>query len=503
MNAATDGFRGFRAAALGIVLLTVCTRLPSLQHPQPIDDEAAYSVVANEIVDGGRPYIDAVDRKPPLLFWTYAAVFKIAGKYNWMALHAVALIWTLGTMAGLYVIGRRLFDRETGLIAALLYSVFQPWAVAKNLAFNGELLMNLPIVWAWAIAFRRHSSRLRPELFAAGALLGAAFLLKQPAAIAAVPLGLYLLLPGYRVSRGVTRMESIAQAAILTLGFLAALGLTALVLEREGILREAFYWTFANHTIPYFFLKRGVLHTLAFVGACLPLVIGAVMPFRDGDGIWAKRKAERSALIGLLVASGVGVAAGARFYPHYYIQLVPPLALLAAPPYARLWCGRAKEHPWFLRPVVTFAWLAITVIAFSISHWKFLARDREPSETARYLTAHSSPNDRIFVWGRSAAEVYLQARRRPACRYTLTFPLTGFIFGGDLPGVDTRNRIVPGAWNNLEEDFRAHPPAFIIDLYSSPGAQYPVHDFPALANLLTEHYRPVARANEAVIYHRR
>jgi hypothetical protein len=111
-----------------------------------------YSVVANEIIDGGRPYVDAVERKPPLLFLTYAVVFKIAGKYNWKALHAVALLWTLGTMADLYVIGRRLFNRETGLIAALLYGVFQPWAAANNLAFNGELVMNLPLVWAWAIA---------------------------------------------------------------------------------------------------------------------------------------------------------------------------------------------------------------------------------------------------------------------------------------------------------------------------------------------------------------
>jgi hypothetical protein len=35
-----------------------------------------YSIVANEIVDGGRPYIDAVDRNPPLLLWTYAGCLK-------------------------------------------------------------------------------------------------------------------------------------------------------------------------------------------------------------------------------------------------------------------------------------------------------------------------------------------------------------------------------------------------------------------------------------------
>ena len=79
MGVPTHRPREFRFAWLGIILFTIAIRLPSLLHPQPIDSEAMYSVVANEIVDGGRPYVDAVERKPPLLFWTYAAVFKIAG----------------------------------------------------------------------------------------------------------------------------------------------------------------------------------------------------------------------------------------------------------------------------------------------------------------------------------------------------------------------------------------------------------------------------------------
>src|SRR5713101_987974 len=241
----------FRFAALGIILLTVAIRLPSLLHPQPIDSEEMYSVVANEIVDGGRPYADAVERKPPLLFWTYAAVFKVAGEFNWKALHIVALMWTLCAMAGLYVIGRELFDRNTGLIAALFYGVFQHWLTWKNLTFDGEMLMNLPIIWAWAIALCPSSSRLRPELFPAGVLLGAAFLLKQPAAIAAVPLGIYLLLPSYRASRSLTRTNSITQATILTVGFFAALGLVTTVLQGEGIFRETVYWTIAANPIPY------------------------------------------------------------------------------------------------------------------------------------------------------------------------------------------------------------------------------------------------------------
>lgn len=41
--------------------LTIVTRLPLLLHRQPIINEAVYSVVANEIVDGGLPYLDAVE----------------------------------------------------------------------------------------------------------------------------------------------------------------------------------------------------------------------------------------------------------------------------------------------------------------------------------------------------------------------------------------------------------------------------------------------------------
>lgn len=462
-----------------------------------------YSVVANEIVDGGRPYIDAVERKPPLLFWTYAAVFKVAGEYNWKALHVVGLVWTLCAMAGLYVIGCELFDCNTGLIAAFFYTVFQPWWTWKTLSVDGEMLMNLPIILAWAIAFGRGSSRLRPGLFVAGALLGAAFLLKQPAAIAAVPLGIYLLLPSYRASRSLTRINSIVQATTLTAGFFAVVGLVTILLWKQGILRDAFYWTIRDHDVPHVFWEKGILLTLTFIGVCLPLIVGAIMACRDKSEIWAAKTAERTAVFGLLFASAIGTAAGARFYPHYYIQLIPPLALLAAPYYARLWSRTIQPPFWFLRPRVTYAWLALTIIFFSTKHWTGLAHRRAPSKTGQYLFAHSGPSDRIFVWGQSP-EIYLDAHRRPSCRYITTFPLTGYVFGGPIPGFDTRSRILPGAWNTFEQDFARHPPTYIVDVQPDPKtAHYPVKDFPILAKLLAERYQVVAHTADGVIYRTR
>jgi len=489
----------FRLAALALVLLTVVTRLPSLLHPWSIDDEAVYSIVGNEIVDGGRPYVDAVERKPPLLFWLYAAIFEATGKFNPAGLHVVALGWTLATMAGLYVIGRQLFDRGTGLVAALLYSVYQPWGTFKNLAFNGEMIMNLPLVWACAIVFARSSLRLRPELLVAGALLGAAFLLKQPAAIAAVPLGIYLLLPTYRTSRRLTPTASLIHAFLLTAGFFGVLGVVIAVLQKQGILRDAFFWTITAHANPHVFLGKGALSILAFLACCFPLVVGAILSLRDKRGLWSENSAKRTALLILLAASAIGAAAGGRFYPHYYIQLIPPLALLAAPYYARIWSCRDQPPHWLLRPATSYALLALTVVAFFIASYVGLASRRQATEAGRYLFKNSAPGDRLFIWGHSTP-IYLESRLRPACRYILTFPLTGRVFGGRLPGVDTRKWIVPGSWNLLEEDFSKHPPVFIVDLEHGSEERYPVRDFPILARLLEEHYRPVLQRSWGVIY---
>jgi len=60
---------------------------------------------------------------------------------------------------------------------------------------------------------------------------------------------------------------------------------------------------------------------------------------------------------------------------------------------------------------------------------------------------------------------------------------------------------VPGAWTALEEDFAKHPPTYVVDVQvPAKNAHYPVRDFPILAGLLAERYRPVAWTAEGVIY---
>ena len=53
-----------RNAWLVLLLLTVVLRLPYLLDDRQVNDESYYSTVGIEVLDGGQPYVSAVDRKP-------------------------------------------------------------------------------------------------------------------------------------------------------------------------------------------------------------------------------------------------------------------------------------------------------------------------------------------------------------------------------------------------------------------------------------------------------
>lgn len=501
--------------SLLLALFTVLLRMPAVLHPKQIDDEGGYTAVAHELLAGQTLYISALDRRPPLLFWLYAAIFFVVGNYNWVPFHLVGVAWILLTMGGLYAIGKSLFDRNVGLAAALLYSIYTTSMYYKNLAFNGEVMMNLPIVWALFIACMRSTSRCRPELLLSGFLLCCAFLIKQPAAIAAIPVGIYVLLPAYRAARGLRLRHSLLHATWLVIGFFVTLSLVALRLYQQGILAEAYYWTITNHDVPHgptdpVFWKLGIGMTLAFLLAWSPLVGLCAVAVREGyqraGRDWASYPAVFTALLLLLGCSMIGVSASGRFYPHYYLQLLPPLTLLGAPVLAAIWT-QARLYPfWLLRPRVLRIALFGTAMAFLFSNTLTLAWQRPENKLSQYVREHSGPEDKVFFWG-EMDHLYAESQRRPASRYIHTFPLTGYIFGSPSrfdPDYDTTNRILPGAWDTLKADFAASPPLFFVD--TDPGTvakKYPPARYPFLRTLLAQHYDVVCSTPQGVIYRRR
>jgi uncharacterized membrane protein len=481
-------------------------------HRFNIDDEGLYSVVAVEHMHGARLYTDVVDRKPPLLYAAYQAVFSVAG-VNMIAIHVASALWTLLTMAGLALAAHRLFGKTAALMAAILYGIYSGYGPYTNLAWNGELLTNLPIVWALVVVFWRGNSRLRPGLLGAGALLGAAFLLKQPGATSALALGLYLLLPSYRRSRGLSILHSLLHAGLLSVGFSVVLGGMILHLRAQGALTDAIYWALQHHDMPRgpldaIFWERFLVGSTVFVLACFPLWVGTVAALLRIDRMvsWTGFEAERTALRLLIGLAVLGVSASGRFYFHYFLLLLPGLVLAASAAFERILQGTASNEPWLLRRRGIPWILGGSAALFFVLHTVGLAKRQTGSESAAYIRVHSEPADRIFVWGENPT-IYLESERRSASRYISTFPLTGFPYGGVLSyeptQTDTSHRIVPGSWEILDRELTQHPPRFIVDAESK--RKFPFYhwkNYPLLAGHMDHHYRRVFDARDGIVYER-
>jgi len=296
----------------------------------------------------------------------------------------------------------------------------------------------------------------------------------------------------------------------LSASYFLTLGAVALILYRQGILADAWYWTFGDHKVFHgptdpVFWQRGGKETLATAAAWHPLLACCVVSIRDRVRYWGGREPELTALVLLLGFSLIGVCASGRFYSHYFFQLLPALVLLGAPVLAAIWTRAvAYRFPLLRRGVLGFL-LAGTAVAFLIVNGVGLWPWRTPSPLSQHVRLHSGPQDKVFFWGQRDW-FYAEAQRRPASRFILCFPLTGYLFGSPLdddPDHDTTDRILPGAWEMLEREFALHPPLFFVD--TDPGTEakkYPPTKYPYLRKLLSEEYQEVFATPEGVVYRR-
>jgi hypothetical protein len=117
---------------------------------------------------------------------------------------------------------------------------------------------------------------------------------------------------------------------------------------------------------------------------------------------------------------------------------------------------------------------------------------------AAYIGDHTTPGQRVFVWGDWPA-LYVESDRLMASR----FPgfLRGFDRGSGVPpnNWDTTSDV----WPELESDLEAHPPALIVDTASagwSDFTMYPMSNYPVLAGLVARSYHAVATVDGVVIY---
>ncbi|HEY5282273.1 MAG TPA: hypothetical protein VIM14_05735 [Polyangia bacterium] len=315
-----------------VLLAATCVlRFPVLvSHPFNID-ESYYSAGAAELVAGGTFFRQVVDHKPPGIYLIYALIYRLAGVFNVTAVHAV-LIFVAALTA--YLVGRvaqEFFGPRDGRWAGMLYAAVSVVGPANDFqAANSELFMNLPLVAAVWLSARTwvRGRATHAESFAMGVLIGVAILIRPQAAWALLPMAVVVIRRPFPLG-----FKALALAAAGTL--LPLLAMVAWLWRADALADAAAslaYSRYYTHSLPFEVkLANATLKTLFFLAIDVGLVIPAVaLIVRGGrrDGVWLSGVGW---LLGSwLLGSFVAVGMGGRFYPHYFIQVLPPLAIMAA-----------------------------------------------------------------------------------------------------------------------------------------------------------------------------
>jgi hypothetical protein len=462
-------FFGWRLV-LAVIAVAIVTHLPGLVRTEVLNpDEAFLATQARVVNDGGALYQDAVDRKPPIVPYLYALTARVTGSDDVVWPRVLAVVAHIVTALLLAAVARRRWGESASWAAALLYLVASAALVLEDSqAANFETFM-LPLMCGAVLLAERGRD------VSAGAAAAAATLTKQVAATTLLPLG-YLA----------WRRAGAAGVARLAVAFAVPIVAVAALFGWS----DFWFWVFTG-TGGYLdpsgswrvALGRGFGSSALFVAANLGATILVVTA-------WRRRSAELDLWL-WLAAAALGVASGLRFFGHYYLQLAPPFALLAAGSFAT--APRAAR----VRTAVLGAVCVVVFVALAFSWHPPVLRPYE--RVAAAIDTRTKTDDRIFVWGQFP-ELYWAADRPPATRFLTAGFLTGFGGGRSAARVG-REFAVSGAWEDFEADLAAHPPSLIVD--ASVDTVFSIDRFPDFASFVADGYDRVEEVDGTVLYVRR
>jgi len=549
-------FKEERPWWLVILIALILPRLTTFLIPIWSIDEALYAVMGQEILNGSLPYQDTMDHKPPLLFYYFALIFWIGGEGNMFLAHLVQLgvvalvCWTL------FKIGTLLGDRKIGWWAALFYAIFSAAGIPSDfLAVNAEFLMVLPLSLAVLLLFSSDQKFSLWKDFLGGVSLGIAFLFKYQAGINLFLTLLYLgiLCPIllakdptlFKAHKGRRMGHFVCRSILYMVGFSVPIIFLLFYFWSKGILAEFYFWGWAYN---FSYINQGVSYLswdyyfLKFLGRTSLIALGGFLVWFLGikQGFHTLRSFAKSlkghgphdSLLLLFcvlwfLISFIPVSMGGRFFWHYFIQLIPPLCLLAAMQANKFW-----NHKRY-RPVLIFFSLLPLLIFMPKSTSKIWEKKKNFEIVGEYVRKNSNPEDRIFIWG-FWPRAYYFSKRRPASRFLYCDFLTGStsmtdgmnydpinpqegpsVFKrvlmdldgepGPLRDYDTSQYIVPKAWPLFFLDLEKNKPLFFIDTSTANilrFGKYPLKEFPQLMTYIERNYQWVKKIEGVDVYRR-
>ena len=467
------------AAYLVSGLLLVAVRLPFLTDRVCGADEAVYATQATAWLHGALPFVGTWDIKPPGIVTVYTAVFALFGSHL-LPLHILGLILTWLTSLVVYELTVPAFSRQAGFWASIAYVLLSSTAlgIGDLMSLNTETPQTLMLAGATLLSFRalsRHSGATT-LLLASGALAAGAVFFRTDSALVLIGLWLVVFLVGLRLDRKVTGALRSSMAFAIGVVSVSVLGILAWSIGGglQGYLSIAVSYGQAYLATPFEMTVRNILVHWAQFMARQPLLTAAwlvgawtaISWLRNAPSPTSHDVDDHARTLGLLLliylcSGSIATFVGGRCFHHYFIQAMPPMAVLAGLTLGSWIHGLEKR-------AVRWGTVMLLVATVALGVYRNWSRSRAlPSPTrdpvqivGRYVRAQSAPQTRLFVWGWQP-QVYYYARRGPAAR-----DLVG-VFATRWPLYERTSsrsrRFQAAALDALVTDLRRTRPYFIVD----------------------------------------
>lgn len=426
-------------------LTTLASRAPGLFFNGMFDRDEAYLVVTGDVLrNGGQLYVDAIDRKPPIVPVMYSLIREWSVDMRAIRIVLAFLIFLNGVVV-VELVRRLSNSRRAALFAGVLAIVGTALFLPPDAqAANFELWGLLPASTAILCVVVARSTKRGPLLWFAFA--GAAVVLaancKQPYIAVALPVAFEAI----RRANGRWRAVSATVAG-------AVLAFAPFVVFFDG--PKMFRWVWSDNSD---YLNGGISISRAVAIGVVLSGTFVLLHLPLFYGVWAAARRKFRPDTTMLVWLGVSIAVipiGLRFFGHYYQQLVPPLAVLTG-------CAlvSASRRVWQSLSVLTVG-LLVVMLGLAFVHRPDLTNY---TALGRYVQSTTTSDQRILVWG-ALPDVYVASDRLPSGIFLHDGYLTGNWASRSHPLPESMSAQEPfrSRWEMFFDDVDEHPPVVVIN----------------------------------------
>jgi len=254
--------------AIGIFIL----RIPGLYQPFIDIDESVFSEFAKIILNGGLPYLDVIDNKPPLMYYFFFFIYKIIGQTNLYIVHLITTLMVIATSFGVYSFTKKI-KKNAAIISTLIFSLLMHIYEPKYISTNGETLMNLPIIISTIFFFRYNLGKHFLNLVLSGFMLGIATLISYKAGLTVFTFILFLTVVNPIFNKKLQFKNIILQLFTLGITSLFPFILFILFFYYNNILNESLYWGFLYN---FKYISRGSTDYIKIIGKSSIFVFSSI-----------------------------------------------------------------------------------------------------------------------------------------------------------------------------------------------------------------------------------